>query len=519
MIFGKKTDSTQKQGHEAFLDKELYPVPGTDQSITWADAVEGTLILGATGSGKTSGPGKHAALAMMNAGWGFCVLCAKTDERKRWERYAESIGRSDDVIILSKSSGKQFNFLKYEMTRQGAGAGDYLNAINTMMNMNAIGKNYQANSGSQTNSEPFWDNSLRRIISRTIALLEITGEDLSMDNMRKVVSYSLKEGEPRLYKELKVKSSNLEGDDKLRDQAKADLQAWVQDNYFLQLIERLDREIFDTEEKNVEAKFIRQYWLEELPNTGDRVHGIVIESFLGILEGFVTKGTLRDQFSAGLDEDLLPEKVIAEKKIVIVDFSTKEFGVAGIIASIIYKCTFMAAMERREIDKEENPTPCCLWIDEYQNYCSPTTDSLFQTTARSSWVATVYITQSLNNLYFVMGSNNPEARTKSLLGNLNLKYFCSNADWDTNYWASQMIGEHLTETKSINSQEDRNTGQIVVSTSKSQQLRNRVTPDHYTTLKTGRQANNFVVEAIVFKAGKVWGQDKRNFAEVEFRQN
>ena len=100
------------QSHENLLDTPLYEVPGTKTIITWADAVEGTLITGSTGSGKSSGAGKHAALAMLKAGFGFCVLCAKPDEKDRWVEYAKATGREKDLIIFNKASGLEFNFLE-----------------------------------------------------------------------------------------------------------------------------------------------------------------------------------------------------------------------------------------------------------------------------------------------------------------------------------------------------------------------------------------------------------------------
>ena len=62
---------------------------------------------------------------------------------------------------------------------------------------------------------------------------------------------------------------------------------------------------------------------------------------------------------------------------------------------------------------------------------------------------------------------------------------------------------------------------LQVSKSKNQQFHYRVTPDHFTTLKTGRLSNNNIVEAIVFKAGKRWISkgNERNFALIEFDQN
>ena len=115
-IFGKSKKETGTQpDYEARLDQMLYAMPGTGTSISWADAVEGTLILGSTGSGKSSGPGTYAAKAMLKAGFGMCVLCAKPDERYRWEAYAKEMGREDDLIVFNKESGLQFDFLQYDV--------------------------------------------------------------------------------------------------------------------------------------------------------------------------------------------------------------------------------------------------------------------------------------------------------------------------------------------------------------------------------------------------------------------
>jgi len=63
------------------------------------DALEGTAILGDTGSGKTSGSGKAMARAMLNAGFGGLVLCKKIDESKDWIRLAEECGRQEQLMI------------------------------------------------------------------------------------------------------------------------------------------------------------------------------------------------------------------------------------------------------------------------------------------------------------------------------------------------------------------------------------------------------------------------------------
>lgn len=498
---------------EKLLDQILYTVPGTNTNITWADAVEGQLILGSTGSGKSSGPGKHIAHAMLNAGFGMCILCAKKDERERWEKYASDCNREDDLVIFNKASGLKFNFLKYEVERDGEGAGDVLNMIKALMNLNEQNKIHQSGGG-ENKEEKFWDNSLRRLISRSISLLMLADEEVSIENMRKVVSGCFDEEDLKAYQRAKVLMSQSNIDKTVLKETVANFETWLKSSYFLRLIERLNQKKFINSEDETDADLVLDYWLKNFPKIADKTRGIILESCFGLIEPFMNRGILRDQFSQGLSEDLKPENIISKKKIVIIDFPIKEFGLAGIYASTIYKSVFQAFMERREIKNEDRPTPVALWIDEYQTFCNPQIDSLFQLTARSSWVASVFITQNINNLYFVMGQNMPEARAKSLLGNLNLKYACSNSDIETNKWISEMVGKHFIDVDNIRISEE-----AKVSKSKNQQLQYRIMPDYFTTLKTGREANDFKVEAIVFKSGKTWDETHENYAMVEFSQN
>jgi type IV secretory pathway TraG/TraD family ATPase VirD4 len=165
------------------------------------------------------------------------------------------------------------------------------------------------------------------------------------------------------------------------------------------------------------------------------------------------------------------------------------------------------------MDEETNPKPVGFWVDEYQSLCYPSLDAQFQATARSSWVATVYITQNLNGMFQVMGTNEAQSRTKALLGNMNLKYFASNSDFETNQWASNMIGSQWVNIDTLSYSKD-----MELSKTQRPEKRPKIEVDEFTTLKTGRKRNNFIVEAIVFKAGKTWGEKNKNFALVQFKQ-
>lgn len=507
-FFDKLRPSNTSNNPNDKLDTVLYEVPGTETEITWADSVEGTLLLGSTGSGKTSGPAKHIAMAMLRQGFGFCVLCAKKDEKDRWVKYAEKAGRSGDLVLFDKDNGLQFNFLDYEMSRSGEGAGDVFNASNMLVNLNEQIRILQ--SGSSQSDEKFWDNSLRRLISRTISLLKLTNQNIDIYNIRKTIASSLEKKDIKLYEFLKKKATTKEKIPKEdKKQAQQSLKDMIQNYYLLELLEITDK-LSSTEDLSITL----QYWKNEFASLSEKTRSIIIESALGIIEPFLVDGILKNQFSKGLSPDLMPENIIKNKKIVIVDFSVKEFGFSGIIATAIYKIAFQSAMERRDITKEDNPKPVAFFVDEYQNFCYPSMDSLFQATARSSWVATVYITQNINGIIQVMGKDNAMARTKSLLGNMNLKYFASNSDYDTNKWASDMIGEHWVNIDSYNIDEN---AEMKGKTQKPERRR-KVEIDDFTTLRTGRSINNFIVEAVVFKAGKLWGDEENNYALATFKQ-
>ncbi|WP_442267615.1 type IV secretory system conjugative DNA transfer family protein [Tenacibaculum sp. ZS6-P6] len=501
------------QSYEDLLDTPLYKIPKTDTVITWADSIEGTLITGAIGSGKSSGAGRHIAHAMLKSGFGMVILCAKKDERRRWMRYIEEVApdRSEDVVIFDKQSNLRFNFLDYEMHREGEGAGEILNIVEFLVGLSDAVRVYQSGSGRGKNEE-YWDLSLRMLISRCISVLRLSGEEISIFNMRRLVSSRFVEGEPEYYRKLERLAADPKIDPDKRHKAQTEINTWIEDRYFLQILLKISNRTLNANDRD-QANLVINYWLQELPKIGEKTSGIIVSSFMGIVEPFLNNGILKDQFTNGLSEELLPENIYEQNKIVIIDFPIKEFKLAGVLAATIYKTVFQECMERRDVENEENPKPVGIFIDEYHLFCNPQKDSIFATTSRSSWVASVYITQNINNIYFIMGSEQPESRAKSLLGNLNLKYFASNDNYDTNLWASQMIGQHKVDFEHLSFSKD-----MEISKSKNQQMQYRVTPDHFTTLKTGRKSNKYIVENIVFKAGKTWGKNKQNFALVGFKQ-
>ena len=301
--------------------------------------------------------------------------------------------------------------------------------------------------------------------------------------------------------------------DREKDMVMLDLRKWAKDNYCLRcLIDARTRINLSASEKE-SNRLVQNYFLREFAFLAERTRSIILESFLGLIQPFES-GILKAQFSGGISDDLWPELSYEENKIIVLDFPIKEHLISGIYAQGIYKFIFQQAMERRNIAEEENPVPCFLWVDESHFFVNPEYDNLFQSTARSALVCTVYLTQNLNNYIAAMGTHNPIARTKSLMGNLATKIFHANGDHDTNSFASEMIGSEFREMASIH-RETIAPGSATLS----EQVFPKIFPHEFASLaQGGRAENGFKTEAVIFKSPGKWSNGN-SYIKVKFDQN
>ena len=291
--------------HEDILDQTLYKLPNTNEKITYADAVEGTLIMGATGSGKTSGPGKHIAKAMLKHQFGMCILCSKKNERANWIKLIKQTApeRMKDVVILNKASNLRFNFLAYDMQRKGEGAGDVLNAVESLINLNDLIRMYLSG-GENGKDEQFWDLTLRRLVSRSMTTLKSGKEKVSIKKLRRLVADSFRGNEANEYQSLEQLAFDEKADPVKRENAKQQLEKWIASNFLLRTLLSIESKT-DLEEEDM--TFLANYWFKDFPKIGERASSIVIESFMGIVEPFLNEGILKSHFSSELSPELLPE--------------------------------------------------------------------------------------------------------------------------------------------------------------------------------------------------------------------
>ena len=460
-------EEVKKEGWS--LDDELMKFTCLDgkavHEIPWniRHACEGLQIFGGTGSGKSSGTGRAVALAMLRAGFGGLVLCAKPDEAEVWRQLANEAGREGDLLLFSPESGYSFNFLDYEMTRPGRGGGITENVVSVLMQCAEVA------SGIRNAEDDIWEKAMRQLLRNAIDLCRLAGEPVRMATIHQIA-----------------------------------LGGGMLD----ELLGAVDsRELSDGDRKDYFS--VRRYFHDEWAMMADRTKSGIIMNLTAVCDPFL-RGALRDLFCEGTT--VTPEAA-QEGKILVVDLPVKTFNEMGTFAAVIWKFLFQRAAERRMAN--DLARPLFIFADESQ-YFVTSSDAVFQTTARSSRTATVYLTQNLPNYLAELGGSNGKARIDSLLGNLQTKIFHQNGDSETNRWASELLTRSLQMRSSISGSVAFRGG-AQAGTSEQESWEFEVPPGVFLRLAKGGPDYRHVVTAVLFQSGRQF-PNGRHWAQIVFQQ-
>ena len=372
------------------------------------DAFEGTQIFGATGSGKTTGSGQAIARAFLRAGFGGLVLCAKPDERERWQRYAAECGRERSVIVFDGSGTRRLNFLHYEMARQESGQAVIFNLVHLLLHVLDVAEGRKTG---DSREEPFWRNATGELLSHGLDMLWTAHGTITLDAL-----FELIHSRP---------TSPAQKDDP----------KWQASSYWHETMQKC-RPAPAHPIAPEDLRTIERYWTGVLAQADQRTPGNIVATLSARLNPLL-KGPLRQLFST--TTNVVPE-MTHEGAILVVDLPIRRWHEAGILAQQIIKYLWQRAIEARGVTATTRPV--FLWADECQFFLSPY-DAEFQSTARSARAATVYLTQNLPSYYAQIGGKHPEHIADSLLGNFQTKIFHANGDPRSNQWAADLIGKSI----------------------------------------------------------------------------
>lgn len=487
------------------LNRQLIKISRQDvhaRHWTIRDAVEGVQIFGGIGSGKTSGSGRMLALKYLEAGFGGLVLTVKPDEKEMWEDYCKLAGRTDDLLIIEPGSGHFFNFLEYESKDDGI-TENIVELLKTV-----IRASEEKSSGSK--ADPFWENALDMLIYNVIDLCRLAYGSVSIRRMYEIVQ-SLPQ------KSNAGPTSNESSEfwtavQLASSKAKQAALKWEQKQSTEKLLE-MEKEgssrsvLTDSCEEVRIFDQIDQFFLKSYINLAEKTRSVIDFSFSNFLFRLL-QNPIYNLFCQN-PSTFTPDDS-RKGKIILINLPVKKYHKIGRDSQVMFKYIWQRAMEKSD-DKNR---PVFLWADEAQNFLHEH-DPDFQATARSSRVATVYISQNLPNYLANMGGAKAREKVNSFLGTLNTKFFHANADIETNRYAAELIGDTTWEEMSSTSTM---AGQLSISRTKSQTIDRAVRPEHFVSLKTGGDQNQHLVEAVMHIQGMPL-RGNSNQIKIKFDQN
>lgn len=445
------------------------------------DACEGTQVFGAIGSGKTSGSGAAIAKAFLSHGFGGLVLCAKPEERRLWEQYATQTGRTSSLVVFSPTQPWRFNFLDYELRRQGSGGGQTENLVRLFSSVTEIVEGKQ---GVASGGDPFWERAGQELIRNAVDLLALAGESLTLAHLLDFVTSA-----PQTPAQV--------GDSKWRQ------------GYCARCVRAAEQRPLSPREQHDLATASR-YWLQSYPVLADRTRSGVVAHVTSVAD-VLLHGIAWDLLAT--ETNIVPEVTYKNGAVIVLDLSVQEYDRLGRIVQGIWKLMFQRAILRR--DAVADPRPVFLWADEAQNFIS-SFDYQYQAVARSARACTVYLSQNINNYYSVLGAQGRD-EANALLGNFQTKIFHANGDHATNTYAADLIAQDWTMTTSIN-RNTQDSGQGSRGGGFSESVQYKILPGEFSKLRKGGPANNLEVDAVVFQGGRVWEATGDTYLPTVFKQ-
>ncbi len=465
------------------------PILKLNSTASWnlRSAFQSTLVLGGTGSGKSSATGRALSAALLRSGAGGCVAVCKFSEISQWKMYAKIHGREDDLVVFDESEG--CNFIAYEFSRKGVqGANSVTDCI--MRILDAAEK--AAGQGAGRDSDPFWKNTSRQMLLYAIsALYGATGNVTVEDIVRFVTTAPTKR--PTTPEELQQ----------------------VEKSFAFRTLKKFDTDPVCEVPADVK-KAVNNYWALQYTALAEKTRSSILIHVTSSLNRFAT-GMLRKCFC---DETTIVPEMSFAGKIILLAFPVLTMNEDAIVGQQLFQFLWMRAVESRNgLGEQFSERPVFLFVDEFQYFIHKYWDT-FMSTCRDSRCAVIAMTQSLPTLYAQLGKDSDDfvdGLTGKFTGGI---IFHLNSCSRSNKWAMELIGKGIkirkTVTHSVTSGMNTNRGGSQASTNegwnKSEGTNSGTSEQEYeadllsanyfaTELKTGGPKNNFEVTGVWFSAG------------------
>lgn len=448
--------------------------------FTLAEATVHVLVIGSSGSGKTSAVLRRFFRAYLQKGLGGLAICSKADDREMFARWLEETGRTADARVFAVGQ-LRFDILQYLITHPDPAVRNKTNIIETFEQMMVPLLGNVRSSGSD---DEFWKIQRRMLLSHLLILAMHSGEPVTFQLLAAI-----------------LKATPQDPD------MAANPETWGHTALGHCLYQAQRRTAGTRDAKEVQKA--REYFLNDFPSFPDKTRGCVEMTVQGMFSCF--QDPMVEDLTSALD--FTPEEAL-DGRVLIVDLPD---NLVGRMLALGIKHLFQKAAMRRSVGPEDATTIAAFFcLDEFQQWITPE-DAGFLAKARSSRVCCLFLTQNVPGMIASVGGATPRESVDALCGNFSTKIFLNNTDPTSTEWMSQMIGKALKFSVSTQNQ-TRTTFWGKPQFHISQQREQEIHPEDFLRLRTGGPDNDFEVDAIVLlgaKAVQAWG---RPWGKVIFTQ-
>lgn len=475
----------------------------SEDILTIKDFCAGCCIWGCTGSGKSTGSAQAIARSFLSAGFGALVLCVKKSEADWWKQLAREQGREQDIVHIHPKADMHFDFLNYEMQREGGGQTE--NILELFMKVIEITQRTELDKGENA----YFYHACKQLLRNAIDLCRMAYGRVSLRDIYQIVTSAPNSIEEMQSDEWKQTSRCY---DALTRCNELEEQKQQQNGY----------------RNNIELDLCANYFISEYPRFGDRLRSSISSIFTASADPWL-RGQLRKLFVPEDEPEgfYLDPDNCKHGAIYLFDYPVKD-GHLGRISQSLYKYMWQLHMERRNVEKDGG-LPVFLWADEATHFLLPEQDAIFAQTARSSRILTVLISQNISNYYAALGSGEHGInQTESLMGNLSIQIFHANTHEKTNRWASSLFATQWQRVATVSSSDTGGysageqgasaSGSATSGLSMTEQQRNVVEPREFTMLANGGEEHDYLVEAIISQSGRLWNATGSNYLKTVFDQ-
>ena len=458
-----------------------------DNALTVRGLLSNLLVVGRTGSGKTSGSGQALLRGLLrHPRSGGLVLANKPEDRREFARLAAEMGRTADVVWFSPQDPLRFNVLDHVYRVSGGNTREVVQALST------IGESLQNSGGRHGDDAEMWRKLSEEHLYHGVQAVKLARQGVTAVDLQRFLNGAAR------------------SPDELRSET------WRQGfhNQVLQAalaVKKSPEDATDYEE-------CVHYFLGHWPGLADRTRSSIeigVESLLFVLN----TGLARSLISTTTNFDIGD---LVRGKWLFVDTSPSVLGEAGLLIGASLKYIVQKDILRREARAGDGFVT--VWLDEYAQWATSFDARQFLPMCRSHRGCLVALTQSIHGLRAALGGAS-EHEANALLSSFHHRFFHALGSTEDAEFASELVGQRhrmllggsLGPAQSLG--EELFGGRSRHTSNFSTQLEAVIQPRAFLNgLRCGGPANDFLTDVIIVRTGGPFANGE-NFLRATFRQS